>query len=360
MRLVAFILEARFDKLGGEQRRDEQREASAERKAYASWLARGVRGTGEELKLLVRTDGEGNVVEEQRAMAISDDTEGGYLAPEDVVNEIIQGIVEYSPLREICRVRSTVRRSVKAPKRIQTASATWVGETETRSETTNPKVGQEEIQTGELSAMADISRQDLEDSGYDLEAWVYGEFGEQFGVAEGTAFVNGDGIKGKPEGFLQATDQGTYGANGIETKQSGTNDALAADDFIDLYFLLKDGYARNGTWVMKRSTIRDARKLKDAVNGNYLWQPGLAGVAPATILDRPYVEAVDMPAVANGAMSVAFGDFKRGYWIVDRILVETLRDPYTQAGSGNIRLWARKRVGGQVVNPEAIKVLRIQ
>lgn len=336
---------------------------SEARQAYEALLRRGPRGvSADERQLLRWTDGQGNLLDggPQAAMTISDDTDGGFLAPEDVVDTIIKGVVEYSPIRDIAFVRRTTRNSVKAPKRTQVAGAVWVGEVEARSETQNPAFGKEELSTRELSAMADISRQDLEDAGVDLEQLIYGEFSEQFGVTEGTAFVSGDGVDGKPEGFLTAADTGYLGANGIETITSNTNDVLAGDDFIDVYYALKDVYAKRATWVLRRSTVKDARKLKDAVDGQYIWQPGLATLSPPTILGQPYVEAIDMPAVGNGALAVAFGDWKKAYWIVDRLQIETLRDPYTQAGNGYIRFWARKRVGGQVVLPEALKLLQIQ
>ena len=337
-------------------------EPSAERKIYEQILRKGPRAvTAEDRSLLAWTDGEGNALRDpQAAMTISDDTDGGFLAPEDVVDTIIQGVVEYSPIRDIAFVRTTTRNSVKAPKRTQVAGAVWVGEVETRSETQNPKFGKEELSTRELSAMADISRQDLEDAGVDLEQLVYGEFAEQFGVSEGAAFVSGDGVDGKPEGFLTAADTGYLGANGIETRTSVTNDALGADDLINVYYDLKDVYARRATWVLRRSTTATIRKLKETSTDNYLWQPGLATLSPPTILGQPYVEAIDMPAVGNGALAVAFGDWKKAYWIVDRLQIETLRDPYTQAGNGYIRFWARKRVGGQVVLPEALKLIEIQ
>lgn len=332
---------------------------SPARQAWLGFLRSGPRAAGV-ADQMVRTDGSGNVLDTRAQMEVSDDTEGGFLAPDEVSDEIIKGIVEFSPIRELATVRSTIRRAVSWPKRTQTAAAAWVGEVETRSETQNPKLGRAEVSTRELSARADVSRQDLEDTAFDLERFVNDEFAEQFGVAEATAFVTGDGVDGKPEGILAATDQGYLGANGIETYETATNDVLAADDVIKLFFLLKEGYVRNATWLMKRTTIRDIRLMKDTAAGNYLWQPGLAGVAPATILDRPYREATDMPTVADAAKAIAFGDFRRGYLIVDRVQIETLRDPYSAADQGIIRLYARKRVGGQTVLPEAIKVLRIK
>jgi HK97 family phage major capsid protein len=300
-----------------------------------------------------------------KTMTVGDDTTGGFLAPVEIVNELIKGIVLFSPIRNVANVRQTSFNSIKAPKRTQTSSAVWVGEIDSRSETQNVKFGKEEISTRELSAMADISRQDLQDAAVNLDQLVYADFEEQFGVSEGLAFVSGDGVDGKPEGILTASDQGFLGSNGIETVASGAATAISGDDLIELFYRLKDGYARNASWLMKRGTVKVVRQLKETSTDNYLWQPGLASVAPPTILDRPYVETVDMPGPSSGAtfttgdLPIAFGDFKRGYWIVDRLALQTLRDPYTQAGNGYLRIWAYKRVGGQVVLPEAIKLLRV-
>ena len=340
----------------GEQSRSEATEA------WSRFLRAGPRGEGV-AEHLVRTDGSGNMLDPRAQMEVSDDTEGGFLAPEEVSDDIIKGIVELSPMRTICTVRSTIRRAVAWPKRTQTAGAVWVGEVETRSETTNPKIGRAEVSTREQSARADISRQDVEDTAFNLEGFVNEEFAEQFGVAEATAFVSGDGVDGKPEGILFAADDGYLGANGIETLASATSDVLAADDLIKLAFKLKAGYVPNATWCLNRQTVRDIRLMKDTGAGNYLWQPGLTGGGgngfPAVILDRPYVECPDFPVVADAAKVIAFGDFRRGYVIVDRVQIETLRDPYSGASEGLIRLYARKRVGGQTVLPEAIKILKI-
>lgn len=300
-----------------------------------------------------------------KSMLVGDDTTGGFLAPVEIINELIKGIVLYSPIRDVAKVRNTSFNSVKAPKRTQTTGAVWVGEVDSHSETQNLKFGKEEVATRELSAMADISRQDLEDVNVSLDELVLEDFAEQFGVSEGAAFVSGDGVDGKPEGFLTASDQGYLGANGIETVATGTATTIGADDLIELFYRLKDAYARNATWLMKRGTVKVVRQLKETSTDNYLWQPGLASIAPPTILDRPYLETVDLVGPSSGStfvtggLPIAFGDFSRGYWIVDRLAMQTLRDPYTQAGNGIIRFWGRKRVGGQTVLPEAIKLLRV-
>lgn len=332
-------------------------------KAYEKLIRFGGQSLSEDEVKHIRLTKENG--DEKKTMMVGDDTTGGFLAPVEIINELIKGVVLFSPIRNVAKVRNTSFNSVKAPKRTQTTGASWVGEVDTRSETQNLKFGKEEISTRELSAMADISRQDLEDVNVSLDEMVLEDFAEQFGVSEGAAFASGDGVDGKPEGILTASDQGYLGANGIETVATASATAVVGNDLIELYYAIKDAYARNATWLMKRGTVKVVRKLKETSTDNYLWQPGLASLAPPTILDRPYVETVDFAGPTSGAtfttgdLPIAFGDFSRGYWIVDRLAMQTLRDPYTQAGNGYIRFWGRKRVGGQVVLPEAIKLLRV-
>lgn len=287
--------------------------------------------------------------DESKALTAGDDTTGGYLASPEIDRELIKGVVEFSPLRSVARVRTTSQRSIKVRKRTGTFAAQWRSETGTKTETAGLKYGVEELHAHELYALVPVSVEDLEDSDFNLEAELNMEFAEQFGVAEGAAFISGTAV-GKPEGIL------TNAA--IASVNSGNASLITADGLIDLFFTLKDAYAKNAWWVLRRATIGAVRKLKDG-NGQYLWQPGLAGLAPSQILDRPYLEAVDMPDVAAGAFSIAFGDFRRGYVIVDRTSVRVLRDPFSAKKTGMIEFDATKRVGGQVVNAEAIKKLKI-
>lgn len=308
-----------------------------ERKAFNSYLRKGREGlTPEEVKVLT----------------VGDDTTGGYLAPVEFVGEIIKGITEISQLRSLARVRTTSRRAIQQPKRTASFSASWVAEIGTRSETTGLKYGLEEIPTHEMYALVKVSKQDLEDSAYNLEAEIAQEFAEQFGLAEGTAFLTGNGI-GKPEGLL--TNASVTGFTGVTT--SG---AILADDLIELQYSLAEPYARSATWLLRRASLKNIRLLKNATTGDYLWQPGLGANSPPLLLGSPYVECPDMPAVANSAKAVAYGDFKRGYLIVDRLDTEILRDPYSSKSTGTIEISARKRVGGQVILPEAIKILTLK
>lgn len=294
---------------------------------------------------------EGLAPEERKALTVSNDSTGGYLAPPEYVRELIKDVTEISPIRSIARIRSTGARSIQIPKRTGQFSAQWVAESGTRSETEGYTVGLEELPAHEQYALVDISEQDLEDSVFDLEAEMQSEFAEQFAKAEGAAFVSGNAV-GKPEGFMTNSN--------VASIDSGSNTAITADNLITLVHNIKSDYGRNGTFVFNRSTLSAIRKLKDTA-GQYVFQAGmtLQGGMVNTILGQPYVEATDMASIAQNAFPVAYGDFRRAYMIVDRVSLAVLRDPFTQATTGNVRYIARRRVGGQVVLPEAINKLKV-
>lgn len=281
----------------------------------------------------------------------SDDAGAGYLlAPPEVLKDIIKDIVEISPMRSLATVRTIGGPSLKQPKRTGTASATRVGETQARVNTGDPAYGMVEIMAPELFARAEISQQMLEDSDYDLEAELRSEFSEQFAYKEGYEFINGVASANQAEGLLTNASVGEV--------VSGHATLITADGLITLVYGLKTGYAARATMIFARSTIAAIRKLKDGT-GNYLWAPGVAGVVPNTILGSPYVEMPDMPAIGAGTYPVAYGDFKRVYTIADRIMMSFQSDFTTGADSGLVVYRARKRVGGGVRQPDAVKKLKI-
>lgn len=299
----------------------------------------------------LRKDKQGLEPDEIKALTVSDDTQAGFLAPPEYVNELIKTLTEISPMRTIARVRQTSQKSVQMPSRTATFSAAWVAEQGTRSETTGYTTQLEEIPTHEQYALVDISNQMLEDSVFNLEAEMQEEFSTQFAKNEGNAFISGDSV-GKPEGILTNSSVGTT--------NSGSGTLLTGDGLIDLVHAVKTPYGANGTFIFNRTTLAAIRGLKDG-GGQYIFQAGMmltAGV-PNTILGYPYVEMPDMPDVAGSAKPVAFGDFARGYMIVDRVSLSVMRDPFTQATSGNVRYVARSRVGGQVVLAEALRTQTI-
>jgi HK97 family phage major capsid protein len=291
---------------------------------------------------------------EWKSLSVTADTAGGYLAPREFVQEIIKAEVLMSPVRSLARVRQTGMRSVQVPKRTGTFAAQWVAEQGTKSETTGLTYGLEEIPTHELYALVDISNQMLEDSAFDMQAEIVMEASEQFAVAEGAAFVSGTGV-GKAEGF-------TSTAAGLSSSNSGSATTIAdadgqANGLLSAKYAIKTAYARNATWGLNRTTLGSVRKLKDSQK-NYIWLPGIQNGAPNTIDGDPYAELPDMPNEGAGTFPIVYGDFRRAYTWVDRISMEMLRDPYTQATSGNIRFIVRKRVGGQVVLSEALQLVK--
>lgn len=304
-----------------------------EKKAFANFLRMGREGLDHN---------------EVKALTVSPDTAGGYLAPAEFSREVDKAIVQYSPVRQVARVGQTASGSVIIPRLVGQPTAGWVGETEARPETTST-YGQSEIFVHELAAYVDISQKLIEDAAVNIEAEVASDLALQFGKVEGAAFVNGDGVK-KPLGFM--SDANVTSING------GDAAALKSDGLISLFYSLASDYRGRGVWFMNSNSISAIRKLKDG-QGQYLWQPALTLGEPATILGRPVYEAVDMPDIAANAFPVAFGDFSTAFRIYDRVSISLLRDPFTVATSGLVRFHARRRVGAGVVRAEAIKKLKI-
>jgi len=294
-----------------------------------------------------------DVQNEAKALNVSADTAGGYLAPTEYVREIIKGVTEISPARSIVRVRQTANKAIQIPKRTGQFAAQWVAEQGTKSETTGLAYGLEELPAHELYALIDMSNQMLEDTAFDMESEIRMEASEQFAVAEGAAVVSGSGV-GKPEGILTNSSVGETVSGSAATIADADGQA---NGLMTLFHALKTAYSRNASWALNRVTLGSVRKLKDA-DKNYIWMPGLANGVPNTILGAAYVEMPDMPNEGAGTYPIAFGDFRRAYTLVDRISMEMLRDPYTQATSGNIRFIFRRRLGGQVVLAEAIRKLK--
>ena len=322
---------------------EEESEADIQKSAFDSYLRKGTQGMDKDLR--------------EKALTASNDTTGGYLAPAEFVQDMLETVTEFSPVREVANVRSTSARTSKFPTRPGSFSATWIGETGTRSETTGLTFGMIEVPNHELYALVDVSNQDLEDSVFDLDSLLRQQFAEQFGVAEGTAFVSGDGVS-KPTGLTVGTGLGSFGSVTL-----GTTENITGDSIIATVYALKAEYETNASWLLNRTSVRIIRQLQDA-NSQYLWQPafgdGLRTGSPTTIMNHPYREATDFTAAdsttspAAGTILAMFGDFRRGYGISDRTALTVVRDDLTQAAEGNVRFLARRRVGGQVMIAESM------
>lgn len=296
--------------------------------------------------------GEQNMApEEVKALTVGTAATAGNLAPAEYVEELIKVITEISPVRSVARVRQTSNKEIEVPSKTASFAAAWTAETGTRAETTGYTTSLNTIPTHELYARVDISGMLLEDSVFNLEAEMNQEFAEQFAKAEGAAFIAGNGTN-KPTGIAE-------GNTVAHTATGAASAAISTDNLMDLVHALKTDYASNATFLLNRATLGIIRKLKDTA-GAYIFQTGFSGQSglPNTILGSPYLECPDVANAASGAKSVFFGDFRRGYMIVDRVALSVLRDPYSQAQVGNVRYLARRRVGGEVVLAEAMRVLK--
>lgn len=328
-------LEARSTRLGlGGSPSDQG--ATIERRSFESYLRGGTAGMD---------------VVEARALRTGDDPSAGYLAPPEFIAEIDKNIVQWSPVRGIATVRNTARGSVELPRRIGRPTATWVEEVEDREDTaTGTRYGKSTYEVKELTAYVDVSFSTLEDAAVDIFAELAADLAEEFGQAEGAAFVNGDGIK-RPFGFM-ADDT-------IPTVASGHASQVTADGLIDLYHALPAPYRANAVWALNGATLGAVRKLKTTTGEYLLSMSGLAGAPVTTLLGRPVVEMPDLPDVGAGTIPIVFGDFANGYRVFDRTGFALVRDDLTQRTKGKCRFHARKRVAGGVRKAEALRKLRI-
>jgi HK97 family phage major capsid protein len=297
---------------------------------------------------------------EVKALSEGSNPDGGYTVPLETERTIDRVLSQASPIRAIASVRAIGGGTYRKPITTAGAAAGWVGETGAISQSGTPTLAALDFPAMELYAMPAATQTLLDDSQVDIEQWLADEVQIVFAEQEGAAFVNGDGAS-KPKGFLHYTSvaDASWSWGNIGYVASGADGAFAADDpadaLLSLAYAPKQGYRANGRWVMNRKTESAVRKFKDA-NGNYIWQPGAAAGQPATVFGYPVTEAEDMPDIASGSFSVAFGDFARGYLIVDRVGIRVLRDPYS--AKPYVLFYTTKRVGGGVQNFEAIKLMK--
>lgn len=284
------------------------------------------------------------------SLTTANDTGAGYLlAPPEMQMEIIKNIIEFSPMRSLATVRTIGTGSLKQPKRTGTGSAARVGEVQARTNTGDPAYGMLEIHAPEMFARMEISQQMLEDSEYDLMAELREDATDQFALKEGVEHISGLSAANQCEGILTNAD--------VAYTPSTAAATITADGMVNLFHGIKTAYSKSAVWIMNRLTIAEVRKLKDG-NGQYLWAPGIVGNVPNTILGASYVEMPGMPNVGANAYPIAFGDFRRGYVVVDRIAISFQADYTTGADNGLVVFRARKRTGGGVRQAEAFRKLK--
>ncbi|OYU78646.1 MAG: phage major capsid protein [Alphaproteobacteria bacterium PA3] len=297
---------------------------------------------------------------EAKSLSAGVATDGGHVAPPEVQATIDRRIIASSPMRRLASIRTTSANIFRKPIAISAPAVGWVGETGARAETATPSLDLLSFPMGEIYAMAAATQTLLDDALLDMDQWLAGEIAESFSSAESIAFISGDGAN-KPKGLLAYTaapdatatwGQLGYLASGVAGAFPTAN---PVDKLVDLTYAPKTPYRANASFLMNRRTVGLVRKFKDSA-GQYIWQPSLVAGQPATLLGFPVVECEDMPDVSASGLAIAFGDFEKGYLIVDRADVRVLRDPYTNKPF--VMFYVTKRLGGGMQNFDAIKLLK--
>ena len=290
-------------------------------------------------------------------------SDGGYAVPQQVDQRIASELAEISPIRALAQVIQTGSSGYRKLMATGGTASGWVSETAARPETDTPQFTEIAPPTGDLYANPAASQGMLDDADFDIESWLASEIAMEFARAEGSAFVGGTGVD-QPEGFLTApTSTAEDGVRAFGSIQYiGSGDAASFDSapdakLVDLIHTMKSGHRQGASFVMNSATLAEVRKLKTA-DGAFLWQPGLVEGQPDRLLGYPVVEAEDMPDIAGGAFPIAFGNFRHGYLIAESGATQILRDPYTNKPF--VHFYATKRVGGQVLDSNAIKLLKIE
>jgi HK97 family phage major capsid protein len=350
----------------------ETKEAAEYRNAFMGWMRNpgdperrtALQQRARELKKSLRVEGNDDDGWETRATQTTTTTgsAGGFAVPEIIERQIARLGLEISPIRQLATVRTVGSTDYKELFDIGGAGFEWVGETDTRSQTNTPDLAEVTPTFGMASAKPQASEESLDDMFFNVEDWLISSASEAIAQGEGAAFVLGNGTK-KPTGFLAgpapvATADASRAFGTLQFIASGQAAAMptSPDVFLDLVYALRARYRTNAKWVTNRLVQAVLRKYKDS-QGQYLWQPSLQAGQPATFLGYGIAEAEDMPGVAANAFPLAFGDFKEGYLIADRVGMRITRDEITTPGF--VKFYVRKRVGGKLRNTQAIKLLKI-
>lgn len=325
-------------------------EVAAYTQAFRNWAATG--------------DGERDLhnLAVKAAMTTDSKPDGGYLVPTEMETAITRVVGVRSAMRQLARVVSIGTDTYTKPINLGGATSGWVAEKQARPSTANPQLAELEFVTNELYAMPLATQKLLDDSRIDIAAFLADEIAIQFAEKEGDAFVNGDGNK-KPRGFLDhsivANSSYAWGKIGYTASGVASNifDSThnGTDALIDLIHSLKSGYRAGASFLMNDLTVAAVRKLKDG-DDNYIWQPSAQAGAPSVLLGYNVVTDDNMPDIGSNEYPIAFADWQRGYLIVDRIGVRVLRDPFSQ--KPYVMFYTTKRLGGNVQNFEAIKLLK--
>lgn len=339
--------------------------AAAERsKSHQDLTEDGYRAYKSAFKSLMKVGKENISPEEVKTLLVGSDPDGGYLVTPDTSGRMVKKVYETSEVRQIASVQTISTDKLEGIEDLGEAGAGYAGESSQGSDTTTPQIGKWSIPVYIIDTEPKATQSILDDAAIDIEAWLADKVANKFARFENSEFCVGSS---KIRGFTSytgASDSGTgvtwgqVGYVGTGTSADfGSTVATQADKLIDVVGLLKQSYLANARWAMARAVITKIRKFKiGATTDAYVWQPGLAAGQPETILGFPVSRMEDMPALAANSYSVAFGDFRQAYQIVDRAGIRVLRDPYT--AKPYVKFYTTKRTGGGLVNFEAIKLLK--
>ena len=339
--------QARLDRVVSEARRPAMEGAAvAAPEAKAAWDA------------YLRSGAASSLIETKAGLD-SGSGSGGLIAPAETERLVERRLMAASPMREIATVRTVASGVFRKPVSTDGVEAGWAAETAPRPETEGATLSLLEFPSAELYASPAATQTLLDDAFMSLDEWLAGEIEDAFAAQETEAFVNGDGVN-KPKGFLTyptvANDDAEWGEIGhVVTGAAGAFGETPVDRLIDLIYAPKAKYRANGRFVMNRRTASAIRKFRDA-DDNYVWSPATQPGATSSLLGYPVTEIEETPDIGADAMAVAFGDFRRGYLIVDRAGLSVLRDPYS--AKPYVLFYTTKRVGGGVQDFDAIKVLK--
>ncbi len=324
--------------------------------AFASYTRRGEAEAEQRLKV---ANAIGDRATIQAAMSVGDNSSGGYLAPVEWDRRVQQAQRATSPMRRLASVQTTSVGAYTTLWSNDQWGSGWVGETAARPATTTATLSPLTFASGEIYAMPAATQRLIDDSAINIEQWLADSVNDEFGRQESIAFVSGNGVN-KPAGFLTYVTGGanatTHPGGTLDVVAGGSATEITADGLITFKYGLAAPYRQNATWLMNSQTAAAIAKMKDG-DGNYIWREGLTVDEPATLLGRPVAIDEGMPNIAADATPIAFGDFRRGYVINDRIGTRVLRDPYTS--KPYVMFYVTKRVGGGVLDPRAIRLLKI-
>lgn len=322
------------------------------RKAFVKFIKQGEQSLsqGEADRLVTHT----------KSLSSGADPSGGYVVMPEMDDQIIRILYETSPMRQIAEVKQISTDQFERLVRVDLPACGWADRdaSDSTAPNTTPTFQKMSVKAYREWAEPAISQDLIDDAYIDVEAELTMALATAFELQENTAFISGNGV-GQPRGIL------SYGAgswsdstpnspswNSIQQVKSTSNTTITYAGIVNLVYELKDGYHQRAKFLANRLTVAQMRLLVDGI-GRPLWEPGM-GSEPALFMGYPIIRAADMPLIAQNALSIAFGDFSRGYLIVDRIGTRVLRDPFTNKPF--INFYTTKRVGGMVQNFEAIKL----